>query len=150
MAKLEEIAELLTEEILSFQKLVEELKNQQELLSNKKIIIDTTSIEIKLKESISTLEQINSHHIKEVKTLNNRIKNSFTIPKWVLIGNFTIIALLLVSLSFNIYFDKKMEKVEKVAFQNGVDSFKDHLRKFFEEDPSSYKNYKTWDKNLKK
>ena len=146
MAKIEEIAELLTEEILSFQKSVKELKQQQELFSKRKILIDTSSVEIKLKESISTLEQINSHHLNEVKTLNDTIKISLTIPKWVLIGNFAIIGLLLVSISFNIYFDQKIEEKEKVAFQNGIDYFKDHLRKFFEEDLNSYEKYQTWDK----
>jgi len=150
MAKIEELTELLTEEISVFEKSVAELKKQQELFSNRKVEIDTSSFEIKLNKSMSTLERLNFHHINEVKTLNDTIKSFFTIPKWVFIGNFTLIGLLIVSLFFNIYLDKKMEETEKVAFQDGIDFFKDHLRKFFEEDPASLKSYQAWDKNFKK
>lgn len=82
MAKLDEMAELLTEEIHSFEKSVNKLETLQASLKDYKLEPDTSLVNKILWEYHENQRKRQSELERMVLEINNKIEKSQTIPGW--------------------------------------------------------------------
>lgn len=146
-------------EILIQQQLKSDSTNKQisqsvlvltDIVKNTKFNVDITLIKKSYSEIIKEIYRSNEKQQIQLNTLNNNLNKTVFFPKWLITIFSSFLVLFFLSFSYNFYQHKKIEETEAIAFQNGVNYFKDHMWKFFKEDSNSHKKYQTWDKNFKK
>ena len=169
MAKLDELAEVLTEEIANFEKSIEELKKQASIIQNsaiepnelKKIIEDLkqqTSLipKLKVKPDLSGTIKIFNQFIEiqqknhttfltELKTTFSTLKvnkNKATKHITYLLSIITLISLLL---SFTI--NNNLKEHEAIAYQKGKKDLTNYINLFFNDNPRSEKEFLKWSNN---
>lgn len=144
MARIEEITALLTDEIEIFQKSVNKLAKESSNLKNLKLKVDTSNVN-------QTLQSFNEKLNRDYKlnqdlssAIQSRLTHRILIPKWIIISFFLILALLLMSVGYNIYQNKIMDSAKIQSFDQGAYEVKEHIIEFFKENPSSQKQYEKW------
>jgi len=144
MAKIEEITALLIDEIEDFKNTLRELKKESDKLHKKEFIIDTSQIKTAFKEFDKKLSADYDHRLNEVYEIQKKLNKKIIIPKWMIIlfSSFFIITIL--SLTFNIYQLKKTKEIKETAHENGLDEMRDHMKRYFDDNPNSLKQYQIW------
>jgi len=146
MAKIDEITELLVTEIDAFNKSVEKLQKERQEFQNIKFTPDITPINDAFKYNLEVSQKNYQEQHRILIGLQNDLKKTVIIPKWMTVSFISFFIIIILNVSFSFYQHQKIKETEKVAFQKGMDYFKNHIREFFKEDPNSYKKYQTWDK----
>ena len=143
MAKLDEIAELLTEEINGFEKSISRLEKVHEDFKNHPLRPDTSGLNALLKE----YDNNQNNNIKEQQRLMERIlhkvERSVLLPSWAIKLTWLLVTVLLV-LGFSIYQVSRISKKEEAAFIKGQDDAIEHYGTFLEESPQAKKLYQKW------
>ncbi|RRQ48819.1 hypothetical protein DZC72_14220 [Maribacter algicola] len=144
MAKLDEIAELLTEEIKEFENSVSRLEELQAFLMNYKIKPDTSDIDF-------ILRQYNDHQKKAIedqhKLMGNviyYIKKSMTFPKWATKLFCGLLVIIFLVLGYSVYKVSRIPEIRQVAFGQGEEKAVGHFRAFFEASPEASELYQKW------
>ena len=143
MAKLDEIAELLTEEINGFEKSIGRLEKVHEDFKNHPLRPDTSGLNALLKE----YDNNQNNNIKEQQRLMERIlhkvERSVLLPSWAIKLTWLLVTVLLV-LGFSIYQVSRISKKEEAAFIKGQDDAIEHYGTFFKESPEAKELYQKW------
>ena len=143
MAKLDEIAELLTEEINGFEKSIGRLEKVHEYFKNHPLRPDTSELNALLKDYGNN----QNNNIKEQQRLMERIlhkvERSVLLPSWAIKLTWLLVTVLLV-LGFSIYQVSRISKKEEAAFIKGQDDAIEHYGTFLEESPQAKKLYQKW------
>tara|TARA_R110002126_G_scaffold267119_2_gene410545 strand:- start:311 stop:766 length:456 start_codon:yes stop_codon:yes gene_type:complete len=144
MAKLDEIAELLTEEIKGFENSVNRMEDLKAFLTTYKVKADTSDIDFILK-------RYNDHQKKAVedqhKLMTNvvyYIKKSMTFPKWAFKLVCGLLVCVFLVLGFSIYKVSRISKLEQAAYGQGEEKAVAHFREFFEASPEASELYQEW------
>ena len=143
MAKLDEIAELLTEEINGFEKSIGRLEKVHEYFKNHPLRPDTSELNALLKDYGNN----QNNNIKEQQRLMERIlhkvERSVLLPSWAIKLTWLLVTVLLV-LGFSIYQVSRISKTEEAAFIKGQDDAIEHYGTFFKESPEAKELYQKW------
>lgn len=139
MAKLEEIAELLTEEIQEFNKSVHKLEQLSKNFKDIKVKADTTQINYLLERYFQQEEQVQSTHNEKLKEVRDKVDKAYILPRWLVVSFFVMFAIILLSTGFAIYFQR----------QNSIHKQKQktvlrHYQGFMEEVPQAKILYEKW------
>lgn len=144
MAKIDELATLLVNEIDLFEKTVVKLSKQINILEEVKPKLDTNNIKEVFQEMNDKL--IGSYKLNEdlYTKLNAKMNSTLAVPKWLIISGFALIASLLLSIGFNLYQSYRIDEVSNQSYEDGVNQVKEHMIEFFKENPKSHKIYESW------
>ncbi len=138
MARIEVITELLVNEIESFSKTVEVLKKQTNQLKKIDFSNQTGYINTHFNKNFKQLEIVQNKHLNQLtETLENTSGGNNL--KFFIILTFTLIVLSIGNIFYAKYLMEKQTKVE-----NAKEELKNHIIKFFNENPKAKKTYDKW------
>lgn len=83
MAKLDEIAELLTEELHDFKKNVGKLRDENIKLENIELVPDKRVLEDMLRDYHSDIKKTSDQQIEAIRLLKEKLAESYSYPKWM-------------------------------------------------------------------
>ncbi|NYJ28070.1 DUF6730 family protein [Allomuricauda sp. ARW1Y1] len=146
MAKLDEIAELLTEEIKGFENSVNRMEELKAFLMTYKIQADTSDIDFIVK-------RYNDHQKKAVDEQNKLLANviyhtkkSMALPKWAVKLFWALSVIILLVLGYALFQVSRIPKKEQAAFSQGESNAVRHFERFMEETPEAGALYEEWRK----
>jgi len=144
MAKIEEITALLIDEIEDFKNSLGELKKESDKLHKKEFIIDTSQLKTTFKEYDQKLSADYDHRLEEVSEILKKLTKKIILPKWMifLVSSFFIITIL--SLTYNFYQFQNKKKIKEAAHDDGLEEMRNHMKRYFEDNPNSLKQYQIW------
>ena len=144
MTKLDEIAELLTEELHNFEQSVRHLEQLRKSLEHYHLIPDTTEVDFLLKGYNDRQEKILKEQNDLLKSLAYNVHNASLFPGWLikLFWGWCFLNLLVWGLSV-IMISSWPEKKE-IAVQKGKEEYMQHFRDFFDKHPEARKAYQDW------
>ena len=144
MAKLEEIAELLTEEINGFEKSIGRLEKVHEDFKNLPLRPDTSELNALLKEYGNKQKNDIKEQQRLMERILHKVERSVLLPSWAIKLTWGLLVTVLLVLGFSIYKVSRISKKEQVAYVEGQDDAIEHYRTFFEESPEAKELYQKW------
>jgi hypothetical protein len=144
MAKLDEIAELLTEEINGFEKSIGRLEKAHENLKNLPLRPDTTEINALLKDYSNNQKKTIEEQQKLMQRILGKVEKSILLPSWAIKLSWGLLVCVLLVLGFSVFQLSRISKKEEVAFIKGRDSAMGHHRAFLDESPQAKELYQKW------
>ena len=139
MAKLEEIAALLTEEIEEFNVSVAKLEGLSRKLREVKVKADTSQIEDLLETHLKRQAQFEEVQATNTRDLIHSMDKSKLFPKWIVVCSIIYIVLLLVlgfrTLSYRHTNQQLKDKNERI---------KRHYKSFIKDSPEVEAHYLNW------
>ncbi|UBZ15784.1 hypothetical protein LDL77_08710 [Flagellimonas marinaquae] len=144
MAKLDEIAELLTEEINGFEKSIGRLEKVHENLRNLPLRPDTTEINVLLKDYSKDQKKTIEEQQRLMQRILHKVEKSIQLPSWVLKLSWGLLVCVLLVLGFSIYQVSRISKKEEAAYIKGRDSAMGHYNAFLDESPQAKELYQKW------
>ena len=144
MAKLEEVAELLTEEIKKFENSISRLEGLHAFLRNYRLKPDTTDIDF-------ILRRYNDHQKKAIEDQHrlmgnviHYIKQSVTFPKWAVKLFWGHLVIIFLVLGFTVYKVSRIPEIRQEAYGQGEETAVGHFMAFFEASPEASELYQEW------
>ncbi|WP_339654680.1 DUF6730 family protein [uncultured Maribacter sp.] len=144
MAKLDEIAELLTEEIKEFENSISRMEEIQTFLMNYKIKPDTKDIDFILRRYNEDQRKVIEDQHKLMANVVYYIKKSMTIPKWAIKLFVGLLVCIILVLGFSIYKVSRISDIKQEAYGQGEENMVGHFRAFFEASPEAGELYQKW------
>jgi len=144
MAKLDEIAELLTEEINGFEKSIGRLEKVHEDLQNLPLRPDNTEIKALLKDYSNNQKKTIEEQQKLMQRILGKLERSIQLPSWVLKLSWGLLVCVLLVLGFSIYQVSRISKKEEAAYIKGQDSAMGQYGTFLDESPQAKELYQKW------
>lgn len=144
MAKLDEIAELLTEEINGFEKSIGRLEKVHENLQNLPLRPDTNEINVLLKEYGNSQKTNIEEQQKLMRRILGKVEKSILLPSWAIKLSWGLLVCVVLVLGFSIYQVSRISKKEEVAYIKGRDSAMGHYGAFLDESPQAKELYQKW------
>ncbi|MBG47677.1 MAG: hypothetical protein CML05_05235 [Pseudozobellia sp.] len=144
MAKLDEIAELLTEEIHGFEKSIAQLERLHGKMKDLPLRPDTTELDRLLRSYGNEHRETFRENRNTMGSLLERVERSVLLPVWALrmFGGLALCVLLVVG--FSIHQLSQVADLERAAFKDGRESTVEHFEGFFRERPLVRKQYREW------
>ena len=139
MAKLEEIAALLTEEIEEFNVSVAKLEGLSKKLREVKVKADTSQIEDLLETHLKRQVQFEKVQATNTKNLIHSMNKSKLFPKWIVVCSIIYIVLLLV-----LGFSTLSYRHKNQLLKDENERIKKHYRSFIKESPEIEAPYLSW------
>ena len=150
MAKLDEIAELLTEEIKGFENSVNRMEQLKKFLMDYKVQADTSDINFILKG-------YNDHQKKAIedqhKLMGNvvyYIKKSMVLPKWSIKLFWSLLTIIFLVLGFSVYKVSRTAQIKQDAYGQGEEKAVAHFRSFFTANPEAGELSQNWTEHQSK
>ena len=144
MAKLDEIAELLTEEINGFEKSIGRLEKANENLQNLPLRPDTTEIKVLLNDYGNNQKKTIEEQQRMMHRILHKVEQSILLPSWAIKLFWGLLICVLLVLGFSIYQVSRISKKEEAAFIKGQDDAIEHYGTFFKESPEAKEMYQEW------
>lgn len=144
MAKLDEIAELLTEEIKEFENSISRMEEMQTFLMNYKIKPDTKDIDFILRRYNEDQRKVIEDQHKLMANVVYYIKKSMTIPKWAIKLFVGLLVCIILVLGFSVYKVSRISDIKQEAYGQGEENMFGHFRAFFEASPEAGELYQKW------
>ncbi|MEC7770883.1 MAG: DUF6730 family protein [Bacteroidota bacterium] len=144
MAKLDEIAELLIEEINGFEKSIGRLEKAHENLKSLPLRPDTNELNALLKEYGKNQTANIEEHQRLMERILHKVERSILLPSWAIKMFWGLLVCVLLVLGFSIYQVSKVSKKEEASYIKGRDSDMGHYRDFLDESPEAKKLYEKW------
>ncbi len=144
MAKLDELAELLTEEIKGFQNSVDRMEQLQKFLMEYKVQADISGIDFILKRYNDHQKKAIEDQHRLMENVLQYIKKSMTIPKWSIKLFWSLLIIVFLVLGYSMYQVSRIPEREQIVFKKGEDEAVAHFRAFFDANPEAGKLYKEW------
>ncbi|MFS4469259.1 DUF6730 family protein [Maribacter sp. 2210JD10-5] len=144
MAKLDEIAELLTEEIKGFENSVNRMEELKAFLMTYKVQADTSDIDFILKEYNGYQRKSVEDQHKLMANVVYYIKKSITFPKWAIRLFWGLLVCIILVLGFSVYKVSQISEIKHEAFEQGEEKAVAHFRAFFESIPEAGELYQEW------
>lgn len=144
MAKLDEIAELLTEEINGFEKSIGRLENAHENLRNLMLKPDTTEVNMLLKEYGKNQKKTIEEQQRLMQRILSKVERSILLPSWAIKLTWGLLVTVLLVLGFSIHQLSRMSKKEEAAYIKGQNTTMEHFGTFLEDSPEAKEFYQKW------
>jgi uncharacterized membrane protein len=144
MAKLDEIAELLTEEIRSFEISVNRLEKLQQEIRTFKIQPDPSGIDYILKGYNDSQKKMTEEQNKLLANVIYHIKKSMALPIWSVKLFWALSVIILLILGYALFQVSRIAKKEQAAFTEGESNAVWHYERFMEENPEAGILYEEW------
>jgi len=144
MAKLDEIAELLTEEINGFEKSIGRLEKAHDDFKNLPLRPDTTEINTLLKDYGNNQRKTIEEHQGLMERILHKVERSILLPSWAIKLSWGLLICVLLVLGFSIYQVSMISKKEEAAYIKGRDDAIEHYRTFFADSPGAKELYQEW------
>ncbi len=144
MAKLDEIAELLTEEIKGFENSVNRMEELKAFLMTYKVQADTSHIDFILKEYNDHQKKAIENQHKLMGNVVYYIKKSMTFPKWATKLFWGLLVIIFLVLGYSVYKVSRIPEIKQEAFGQGEEKAVGHFRAFFEASPEASELYQEW------
>lgn len=144
MAKLDEIAELLTEEIKGFENSVNRMEELKAFLMTYKVQADTSDVDFILKRYNDHQKKAVEDQHKLMANVVYYIKRSITFPKWAIKLFWGLLVCLILVLGFSVYKVSQISILQQEAFEQGKEKAVAHFRVFFEASPEASELYQEW------
>ena len=144
MAKLDEIAELLTEEINGFEKSIGRLEKAHENLKNLPLRPDTTELNNLLKEYGNNQNNNIQEQQRLMERILHKVERSVLLPSWAIKLFWGLLICVLLVLGFSIHQASRVSKKEDAAYIKGQDDAIEHYGTFLEESPKAKELYQKW------
>ncbi|UOY06149.1 hypothetical protein L0P88_19760 [Muricauda sp. SCSIO 64092] len=144
MAKLDEIAELLTEELNNFEHSVNRMEKLKEFLMDYEVQADTDGIDHLLKGYNDSQRKAVEEQNKLLANVIYHIKKSISFPKWAIKLFWGFMVTVLMVLGYAIFQISNIPKKEQAAFSQGESNAVRHFERFIEETPEAGALYEEW------
>jgi hypothetical protein len=144
MAKLDEIAELLTEELKNFEHSLNRMEKLKEFLMGYKVSADTADIDYLLKEYNDSQQKVVEEQNKLLANVVYHIKKSMALPKWTIKLFWGLSIIVTLVLGYAIFQISGIPKKEQAAFSQGESNAVRHFDRFMEEKPEAGALYEEW------
>lgn len=144
MAKIDEIAELLTEEIKGFENSVNRMEELKAFLMTYKIQADTSDIDFILKRYNDHQKKTVENQHKLMANVVYYIKRSMAFPKWAIKLFWGLLVCIFLVLGFSVYKVSQISEIKHEAFEQGEEKAVAHFRAFFEASPEAGELYQEW------
>jgi len=144
MAKLDEIAELLTEEIKGFENSVYRMEELKTFMMTYKVQADTSDIDFILKRYNDHQKKAVEDQHKLMANVVYYIKKSITFPKWAIKLFWGLLVCIILVLGFSVYKVSQISEIKHEAFEQGEEKAVAHFRIFFEASPEASELYQEW------
>ncbi|KAB7529008.1 hypothetical protein F8C76_14270 [Flagellimonas olearia] len=144
MAKLDEIAELLTEEISEFEKSIARLEKVHDGMQNLQLRPDTAGIDALLKEYSNNQKKNIEEQQKLMRRILRKVEKSILLPSWAIKLSWGLLVCVLLVIGFSVYQVSRISKKEEAAYIKGRDSVMGHYGTFLEESQQAKKLYQKW------
>ena len=144
MAKLDEIAELLTEEINGFEKSIDRLEKVHENLQNLPLKADTSELNALLKEYGNNQKNNIEEQQRLMERVLHKVERSVLLPSWAIKLTWGLLITVLLVLGFSIYQVSRMSKKEEAAYIKGQDDAIEHYGTFLDDSPEAKELYQEW------
>ena len=149
MAKIDDLAELLVEELSDFKvqlKRMEELSAQLKLI---KIKPDISEIQSALSTPLKEQELILKNQNMELSKITRKLTKSNHYPNWLLILSGSILLSCFLFIGISIFQLKQVEESNQAYYKKGQKEVIDHFNKFIQSNPEAKEMYQKWETNLK-
>jgi len=144
MAKLDEIAELLTEEINGFEKSIGRLEKAHENLKNLPLRPDTTEIKVLLNDYGNNQKKIVEEQQKLMQRILHKVERSILLPSWAIKLTWGLLVTVLLVLGFSIHQVSRIAKKEEAAYLKGQEGAIKHYGTFLDESTQAKELYQEW------
>ncbi len=144
MAKLDEIAELLTEEIKGFENSVDRMEQLKKFLMEYKVQADTSDIDFILKGYNDHQKKTAEEQHKLMGNVVYYIKISMVFPKWSIKMFWGLLTVIFLVLGFSVYKVSRTAQIRQDAYGKGEEKAVAHFRAFLRADPEAAKLYQKW------
>nr|WP_298998292.1 DUF6730 family protein [uncultured Allomuricauda sp.] len=144
MAKLDEIAELLTEELKNFEHSVNRMEKLKEFLIGYKVSADTSDIDYLLKGYNDSQKKAVEEQNKLLANVLYHVKKSIAFPKWAIKLFWGFLVIVLLVLGYAIFQISSIPKKEQAAFSQGESNAVKHFDRFMVETPEALALYEEW------
>ncbi|NDV42672.1 MULTISPECIES: DUF6730 family protein [Flagellimonas] len=144
MAKLDEIAELLTEEIRSFETSVNRLEKLQQEIKTLKIQPDSSGIDHILKGYNDSQKKVMEEQNKLLANVIYHTKRSMALPKWSVKLFWALSVIILLILVYALFQVSRISEKEEAAFSEGESNAVRHYERFMEENAEAGVLYEEW------
>ncbi|RAV28515.1 DUF6730 family protein [Sinomicrobium soli] len=139
MAKIEEIAELLTEEIHGFNQSINRLEELTKCLGDIKVKADATNIEQLLRTGLRSQGKNLSEQGSKLDKVFELVEGTYLFPRWLVIIFFVCIGTTLLCLGISFFYYQKNENTEVT-----MNRYVRHYNSFFRDAPEAEKLYQDW------
>lgn len=144
MAKLDEIAELLTEEIKGFENSVNRMEQLKKFLTTYKVQADTSDIDFILKRYNDYQTKVVEEQNKLMANVIYHTKKSMAFPKWAVKLFWGLSVCIILTLGFSVYKVSQIPEIKQEAFGQGEEKAVAHFKAFFEANPDASELYQEW------
>ena len=144
MAKLDEIAELLTEEINGFEKSISRLEKVHEDFKNLPLRPDTSELNALLKEYGNKQKNDIKEQQRLMERILHKVERSVLLPSWAIKLTWGLLVAVLLVLGFSIHQVSRIAKKEEAAYLKGQHDTIEHYGTFFKENPEAKVLYQKW------
>lgn len=144
MAKLDEIAELLTEEINGFEKSIDRLEKVHENLQNLPLKADTSELNALLNEYGNNQKNNIEEQQRLMERILHKVERSVFLPSWAIKLTWGLLIMVLLVLGFSIYQVSRISKKEEAAYIKGQDDTIEHYGTFLDDSPEAKELYQEW------
>ena len=144
MAKLDEIAELLTEEINGFEKSIGRLEKAHENLKNLPLRPDTSELNALLREYGNNQKNNIEEQQRLMERILNKVERSIRLPSWAIKLSWGLLVVVLFVIGVSIYQVSRISKKEKAAYIKGQDNAIEHHGTFLKDSPEAKELYQEW------
>jgi hypothetical protein len=144
MARIEDVAALLTEEIDDFKKAVEKLEQLSGSLSKFTIQADTEPLKEIVEKHLIEQRKMISAQKRVVESLDmNNIKPAPT-PGWIIKSRLALAFLGIIYVFYSFYKISTIPDLERAALEKGEEQVKLHFQSFFNENENANEMYNDW------
>ncbi len=144
MAKLDEIAELLTEEIKGFENSINRMEQLKKFLMTYKVKADTSDVDFILKRYNDHQKKADDEQHKLMANVVYYIKKSMTFPKWSIKLFWGLLVCIILVLGFSVYKVSRISDIKQEAYGQGEEKAVAHFRAFFKASPEASELYQEW------
>ena len=144
MAKLDEIAELLTEEINGFEKSIGRLEKVHEDFKNLPLRPDTSELNALLKEYGNKQKNDIKEQQRLMERILHKVERSVLLPSWALKLSWGLLICVLLVLGYSLYQVSRISKKEEAAYLKGRDDAIEHYGTFLDDSPEAKELYQKW------
>jgi len=150
MAKLEEIAELLTDEINGFNQSINKLEKINDQISTTKIRVNLAEYNSIIKEHEQRMKELINSQEQFENRIKSLLKNAKVYPIWAVIIFIITFIFGVVSTTFIIISKQDTYSLEKEAYKKGVRDTYKSIQPFFETHPKFKKAFEKWEGKIDK
>ncbi|WP_289039199.1 DUF6730 family protein [uncultured Zobellia sp.] len=147
MAKIDDIAELLVEELSDFKLQLEKMQHLSNELKMTHLLPDMTEMSSILNSFVKNQDIVHREQCKKVTELTKSLSKSNHYPRWLLVLLSSVLLFTFCLVSYSIYEIKVSSDANLNNYVKGQKEAMHHFNKFFEENPEAKDKYLKWNTN---